>query len=172
MRASAGLVESGDALNAGSTHSTPAPPTCRALLREIAGAAGISPATAKDVRDRLRRGEDLAALRAEPKDRNAERATAGGTRIDDRGNGESPGGERSLDWSLHRLTRDPSLRYSEPGRRLLRTLELHARGPDAVAELIDAAPAHCGYLVAKLVRQYARQWLDLADALERAPDLK
>jgi ParB-like chromosome segregation protein Spo0J len=142
-----------------------------ASLREIANAAGISPATAKDVRDRLRRGDDVVP-QAEQKDRNGKRATAGRLRTDGRASGNSPGAERSLDWSLQRLMRDPSLRYSEPGRRLLRTLELHARGPTGVEELIDAVPAHCGYLVARLVRQCARQWLELADALERAPRVK
>jgi ParB-like chromosome segregation protein Spo0J len=138
-----------------------------ASLREIASAAGISPATAKDVRDRLRRGDTLvpqAALKA----RTATRVAAGGPRIDNRGSRKSFGVDRSLDWSLQRLMRDPSLRYSEPGRRLLRMLELHARGPSAVEKLIDAVPAHCGYLVARLIRQSARRWLELADALEHA----
>lgn len=139
-----------------------------ASLREIANAAEISQATAKDVRDRLRRGDDPGPP-AERKDRNGKRATAGEPRIDDGGSEKSPGADRSLDWTLQRLMRDPSLRYSEPGRRLLRTLELHARGPSAVEKLIDAVPAHCGYLVARLVRQSAQQWLKLADALEHAP---
>lgn len=142
-----------------------------ASLREIANAAGISPATAKDVRDRLRHGHDLVP-QAERKTRKGKRATDGGPRIDGQGSGESPGVDRSLDWSLQRLMRDPSLRYSEPGRRLLRILELQAYGPSAVEKLIDAVPAHCGYLVARLVRQCARQWLELADALERARRVK
>jgi hypothetical protein len=143
-----------------------------ASLREIANAAGISQATAKDVRDRLRRGDDLVP-QAERKDRNGKkRATAAGPRIDGGGSEKSPGVDRSLDWSLQRLMRDPSLRYSEPGRRLLRTLELHAHGPSAVEKLIDAVPAHCGYLVARLVRQSAQQWLKLAGALEHAPRSK
>jgi ParB-like chromosome segregation protein Spo0J len=143
-----------------------------ASLREIASAAGISPATAKDVRDRLRSGGDLGP-RSERTDPNGKRATARGPRIDDTGRGKSPGaGERSLGWSLQRLMRDPSLRYSERGRHLLRTLEFHARGPSAVHELIDVVPAHCGYLLAKLVRQCARQWLELADELERSPHVK
>ena len=142
-----------------------------ASLREIADAAGISPATAKDVRDRLRHGDDLKPW-AQRKGRNGEQATAEG-RIDGSGTGKSPPVDQiSPDGPLRRLMRDPSLRYSEPGRRLLRTLELHARGPGAVQELIDKVPAHCGYLVAKLMRQYARQWLELADALERPSRVK
>jgi len=140
-------------------------------LREIANAAGISPATAKDVRDRLRHGHDLVP-QAERKTRKGKQATDGGPRIDGKGSGESPGVDRSLDWSLQRLMRDPSLRYSDSGRQLLRMLELHARGPGAVEKLIDAVPAHCGYLVARLVRQSARRWLELADALERARPAK
>jgi ParB-like chromosome segregation protein Spo0J len=142
-----------------------------ASLREIANAAGISPATAKDVRDRLRRGDALVPQAAR-KARAVRRAASEGPRIDSRGSRKSPDVDRSLDWSFQRLMRDPSLRYSDSGRQLLRMLELHARGPGAVEKLIDAVPAHCGYLVARLVRQSARRWLELADALERARPAK
>jgi ParB-like chromosome segregation protein Spo0J len=137
-----------------------------ASLREIGKAARISPATAKNVRDRLRRGDDLIP-RADTNGRSERQAIAGRPQNDSNTRGESPDHERSLDWSLQRLMRDPSLPYSEPGRRLLRCLGLHARGPSAAERLIDAVPAHCGYIIVTLARHCARQWLGLADALER-----
>jgi len=137
-----------------------------ASLREIAKAAGISPATAKSVRDRLRRADDLVA-RGGGSGRGEGQEWAGRPHNASSAREEARGAGRGLDWSLQRLMRDPSLRYSEPGRRLLRWLGLHARGPGTVEGLIDVVPAHCGYLVAALARHFARQWLELADALER-----
>jgi hypothetical protein len=137
-----------------------------ASLREIAKAAGISPATARSVRDRLRRGDDVVA-RAGGSGRGGGQQGAGRPRNDSSAREQAPGAGRGVDWSLQRLMRDPSLRYSEPGRRLLRWLGLHARGPGTMEGLIDVVPAHCGYLVAALARDCARQWLELADALER-----
>jgi ParB-like nuclease domain len=138
-----------------------------ASLREIASAAGISPATAKNVRDLVRRtGHRPAGGVAGGQ--NAGSAAAGEPAAAGAELPRSPGhGQASLDRCLHRLARDPSLRYSDSGRRLLRWLEIHARGPAVAGELIDAVPAHCGYIVADIARQCARQWLALADALER-----
>jgi ParB-like chromosome segregation protein Spo0J len=137
-----------------------------ASLREIADAAGISPATAKNVRDLLRRG-DAPYPKTHPDSQNECKTLAGepSTARSERPQSQDQG-RRSLDRSLHRLACDPSLRYSDSGRRLLRWLEIHARGPGAAEELIDAVPAHCGYVVAEIARQCARQWLSLADALE------
>lgn len=79
----------------------------------------------------------------------------------------APGDTRDLAWSLRQLGKDPSLRYTDPGRALLRWLEAHACGPRRVAGLIDMAPSHCGYLVADIARECARQWQELATALDQ-----
>jgi hypothetical protein len=137
----------------------------QASLREIAKAAGVSPATVKDVRDRLGRGEDPV-----PRGQRATRAAHAGhasrPRLSDDGS-QAPADTRDLAWSLRQLGKDPSLRYTEPGRALLRWLEAHACGPRRVAGLIDMVPSHCRYLIADIARQCAREWQQLATALEQ-----
>jgi len=130
-------------------------------LREIARTAGVSPATVKDVRDRMRRGENPV-----PRAANAARAGHPGQGRS-HANGEDPGGARDLAWSLDQLSKDPSLRCTESGRALLRWLETHARGPRPAAGLIDTVPSHCGYLIADIARKCAREWQELATALEQ-----
>jgi ParB-like chromosome segregation protein Spo0J len=137
-----------------------------ASLREIARSAGISTATAKNVRDRLLRGDDPV-----PREKNAARhgqAPAGGkqtTRGDD--NGSPRGAGADIASSVAELAKDPSLRYTESGRALLRLLELQAQAPGSVQALTDEVPPHCGYLVADIARECARQWRALAATLEQ-----
>jgi ParB-like chromosome segregation protein Spo0J len=132
-----------------------------ASLREIARAAGISPATAKDVRDQLGRQDDPAAAHQRPA---PPRRTP---RPRTRPGGEVPGTGRSFDQSLHMLMEDPSLRYSESGRTVLRWLASSSPWPERVDEFISKVPAHCGLVIAGMARQRARQWLELAETLER-----
>jgi len=134
-----------------------------ASLREIARTAGVSPATVKDVRDRIRRGEDPVPRNQRATNAEAGHAGQGGSHA----NGEHPGGARDLAWSLDQLSKDPSLRYTESGRILLRWLETHARGPGPAAGLIDMVPSHCGYLIADIARKCAHEWQQLATALDQ-----
>ena len=136
-----------------------------ASLREIARAAGVSPATVKDVRDRMLRREDPV-----PRNQHAAGAAQPGY-AGQAGNGRDNGGRssstRDLASSLNLLRKDPSMRYSQSGRDLLRELEAHARGPRPVEELIDAVPSHCAYLIADVARKCAREWQELAITLEK-----
>ncbi|MGH3403333.1 MAG: ParB N-terminal domain-containing protein [Streptosporangiaceae bacterium] len=131
-----------------------------ASLRAIAAAAGISPATAMDVRDRMRRGEDPVPSGQ----RTASRVTPRTSRP---GAGPAPrGAGPDLASALQELGKDPSLRYTQSGRELLRWLEFEARGPGAVQALVHDVPPHCRYLIAALARRCAGQWQDLAASLE------
>jgi hypothetical protein len=137
-----------------------------ASLREVARSAGISPATAKNVRDQLRRADDpIAGNKNAVRNRQTPAASKQTIRGDDnqspRGAGTDPAS------ALTELAKDPSLRYTEPGRALLRFLELQARAPGSAQALINKVPPHCGYLVAGIARQYAREWSALAATLER-----
>jgi ParB-like chromosome segregation protein Spo0J len=137
-----------------------------ASLREIAKVARISPATVRDVRERMRRGEDptLAGPPGRPRtpipaDRDArpqpDRALA------------SRAAPRNRAVLLQNLRMDPSLRFSESGRELLRSLSAWASGPSSWQELIDLTPPHCAYLVIELAQSCASQWLEFADQLEQ-----
>lgn len=130
-----------------------------ASLREIARAAGISPATARDVRKRMHRGEDPV-----PRDSDGGHVTPD-TRHDHSPRRPTP--RRDLGELLQELRKDPSLRYSEPGRLLLRWLEFLARGPGTAQTLVRAVPPHCGYVVAEIVRSCAQEWQEFAAALEK-----
>jgi hypothetical protein len=124
-----------------------------ASLREIARAAGISPATAKLVRDRLACGEHGPG-----------RARGGVGRRPAAGRRASPAG------CVQVLMSDPSLRNSDSGRSLLRLLDAQARGLAQLKTVVDSVPGHCGYVLAEMARACAAQWLDLATTLERARD--
>jgi ParB-like chromosome segregation protein Spo0J len=110
-----------------------------ASLREVAKAAGISPATAGDVRRRLKLGQE----------------PAGG---DSDGRAPAP--------VLAKLLRDPSLRHNDHGRRLLHLLQNNAVGAQEWSGIVDALPPHCAVLLVQLARQYARMWLGFARELD------
>lgn len=120
-----------------------------ASLREVARTAGVSPTTASDVRKRLARGESPVP---------APRAVA---RPEPRLEVAPP-----LASLLQKLLRDPSLRHTENGRRLLRLLQISASGAKELPELGAAMPSHCTALVRQLAQQYAQVWAEFASNLD------
>jgi DNA-binding CsgD family transcriptional regulator/transposase-like protein len=134
----------------------------QASVREIARAAGVSLSTVSDVRKRMRQGEDPVPSSHRSKSLRVREPTA------------PPSGQALQDAAslLKLLHKDPSLRYNEPGRALLRWLEFHARGPETVCALADAVPPHCRYAVARLIRRCADEWQKLACALEQGGRLR
>lgn len=127
-----------------------------ASLREVARIAGVSPSTVRDVRDRIRRGEDP-VTRTQRAARDPEPAGAG------RG-APTPGLAEAQDVMaiVAKLKRDPSVRHKESGRALLRWLERLVTDRDEGVRLLEAVPPHCMVLVAQLVRSYAADWDRLA----------
>ena len=123
-----------------------------ASLREVARAAGVSPATAGDVRRRLERGE-------EPGPSPPGAAGAGDART-------RPVVRLSPASELERLSRDPSLRHNDQGRRLLRLLQHSAVEPGEWSGVAAAVPPHCTVVVMHLARQYAQMWLGFARELD------
>jgi ParB-like chromosome segregation protein Spo0J len=120
-------------------------------LREIARMAGISPATARDVRERLRRGDD-------PLPRKLRRPTTVSP--------IAPRPRADREAMLDNLNRDPSLRFTDSGRTLLRWLFTHAREPNGWEQVVDAIPPHCAYIVAEVARDCADSWAAFADQLQ------
>jgi DNA-binding CsgD family transcriptional regulator len=136
-----------------------------ASLREIARVAGISPAPVRDVRERMRRGDDpVLTRRSGGQGRSAEVVRP----LRERSRpGPSRNSLRDPALLLENLKKDPSLRLTETGRSLLRWLEPRASGPGDWHRVLDAAPPHCRYLVAELARSCAEGWLELARKLEQ-----
>jgi ParB-like chromosome segregation protein Spo0J len=143
-----------------------------ASLRDVARAAGISPATVLDVRKRLERGEPPVP----------QRQAAHAVRHDrdggDAGN-DTPGGipVRPIRFSsraaaspdpavtMEKLLRDPSLR-NERGRDMLRLLQINAVGAEQLPDVVAAVPPHCVGIIIHLALQYAKMWQDIAWELD------
>jgi ParB-like chromosome segregation protein Spo0J len=139
-----------------------------ASLREIAKIVGISPETVRDVRNRLQRGEDPV-----PQSR-LKRSGDGPPRHDD-GNdrprparviGRPPSGLLTHDEQaafIQALRRDPSLRFSDAGRLLLRWLEISQAAARDWDGILRAIPSHRAQQVATLAKSCAEEWARLAD---------
>ncbi|MGY4927215.1 ParB/RepB/Spo0J family partition protein [Streptomyces sp. 900105755] len=149
----------------------------RASLREVARLAGISPATASDVRKRIQSGEPPAPVRPEAAPTPVGPAPALAATPEARGDitGHSPGRPRPLDrkvrlshldprMALEKLLRDPSLRLKDEGRQLLRLLQQN--GAAEWTSLTAAVPPHCAPMVGSLARRYAAIWLEFAQYLD------
>lgn len=128
-----------------------------ASLREIARAAGVSVGTARDVREKMRRGVDPVT-------------TGGALRSARPAAADSPGAvptSVAMKQALGNLRKDPSLRLTERGRALLQWLGIHMVSEENQDEFVEAIPAHCANTVAELARASALLWNVLADKLER-----
>jgi ParB-like chromosome segregation protein Spo0J len=171
----------------------------QAAIREIATRAGISPGTARDVRERLRNGLDPVPARqrgtsgSQPADSHASGPPAGGphasgapasgsqargsqasgsqasgpqARDDEDGRRERSLAARMTPMILESLRNDPSLRYNETGRALLRLLALHTMSPADWEQLISTVPLHRAQAVAQVARSCSEAWQEFATRLE------
>jgi ParB-like chromosome segregation protein Spo0J len=146
-----------------------------ASLRDVARAAGISPATVLDVRKRLERGEPPVPVKpAAP--------VKGPVNGDLSDAHHGPGGGdasvaamplRSLapaspdpSAAVEKLLRDPSLRGNERGKGMLRLLHVNAVGAEQLPDAAASVPPHCVGVVVQLARQYAEMWQDFARELD------
>jgi hypothetical protein len=130
-----------------------------ASLRQIARNAGISVGTARDVRKKLRQGIDPVLPKRE--------ASPGG------GNSEPHEvirrhGPVDYEQVLQRLRRDPSLRYTDSGKRLLRWLS-----PSRVVSttdwkyVIDSIPPHHVFDMMQIAYSCAAAWDEFGQELDR-----
>jgi ParB-like chromosome segregation protein Spo0J len=131
-------------------------------LRQIAQAVGISPETARDVRNRLRRGEDPLLKRRSDTTSPARRRADHGAH---HGNGRKS--LQDLTVVVEKLKADPALRFSETGRNLLILLNIHTMKSADWEAIINNVPPHCGTIVAQLARDCAAIWADFAVRVER-----
>ncbi|MEV4449902.1 ParB/RepB/Spo0J family partition protein [Streptomyces mirabilis] len=149
----------------------------RASLREVARLAGISPATASDVRKRIQSGEPPAPVRTEVAPPPVGPAPALTATLEAQADitGHSPSEPGPHDHKvrlaqpdpsmvLEKLLRDPSLRLKDEGRQLLRLLQ--ENGAAEWNNLTAAVPPHCGAMVGSLARRYAATWLEFAQYLD------
>jgi hypothetical protein len=135
-------------------------------LRQVAKIAGISPETVRDVRDRIRRGED-------PLPRGRHQRQADQTPSDERPQ-QTPRAARRLhpptrDWddAVERLRADPSLRMTETGRTLLLLLQAHSLKREEWENISENIPVHCSYSVALMAKECAKSWSEFARRVEK-----
>ncbi|WP_020135621.1 ParB/RepB/Spo0J family partition protein [Streptomyces sp. 351MFTsu5.1] len=132
----------------------------QASLRAVAGEAGISPGTVRDVRDRLRRGEDPLPAKRRPA---AGRTPAAPVSCSGR-----PSRNRQQDpvSALERLTNDPALRLTESGRHLLRLLAANIMGEEHRDRLLRDIPPHCADRISQLALECAEGWWRIAQQVD------
>jgi ParB-like chromosome segregation protein Spo0J len=124
-----------------------------ASLREIAREAGVSPSTVSNVRLRLERGDD-------PLPERQRRPSP------DDGPADDEHVAADMLTLLQSLQNEPSLRFSESGRGLLRWIFSRSIRPSDWLELADKVPPHCTYIIVNLARACAAEWRQLAEDLE------
>ncbi|MEV8318430.1 ParB N-terminal domain-containing protein [Streptomyces sp. NPDC059900] len=145
-------------------------------LRQIAREARISPETARDVRNRLHRGEDplpkpRVRARARPE------AVVPATTPAARARTEPPAATReggAISRSriaervaaVDRLKSDPALRFSDTGRTLLRLFNFLTLGGAEWQAIIDSVPPHCKGTVTSLARECAGVWEEIAARMD------
>lgn len=132
-----------------------------APLRRIARDAGISVETARSVRARLRAGEDPVLDRRTRRKR-TDRAVNRQMTV------KLPEADPSDDLRslLDTIARDPSLRYTESGRMLLRWLGARVLLPDEIPFSFRSIPPHARLNLGSLARSCAAAWIQLAIGLE------
>jgi ParB-like chromosome segregation protein Spo0J len=135
-----------------------------ASLREIARTAGISPATVRDVRERIQRGEDPVPLRQA---RNGRQVRANGQPAEPARDEAERLSTQERNAILQRLERDPSLRFAQSGHMVLRWLARRVITDEEWRDVAEAAPPHSAYIIAALARRCSGEWLEFAKQLER-----
>jgi len=129
-----------------------------ASLREIARAAGISVGTARDVRLKLMAGEDPAPVQRDGVA--AAPATSDGP--------PHSAAEVDIGKAMDSLRRDPSVRYSDSGRALVRWLEARIVTMGQWRGASDHIPVHSRGSVERIARECARAWTQFADEIRQS----
>ncbi|MFF3275382.1 ParB N-terminal domain-containing protein [Streptomyces chrestomyceticus] len=133
-----------------------------ASLRQVARSAGVSPATALDVRRRLERGDQPV-----PSQRSRSRGEAGPAKPEPVDPAPVPAAAPPTAATLDKLMRDPSLRQSELGRRLLRMFRENVLGASEMNDICASVPSHCIELIVELSRRNSQIWDGFAQELNR-----
>lgn len=136
--------------------------------REIARRIGISPSTVADVRARIGSGLDPVLLpRRTPGSASSPAASvplredaAARLRVSARTG-------KDVAELFDVLCRDPSLRFNDTGRTLLRLFELCAATERQRQRIVESVPAHCADTVSELLLGYAGRWESLAGELRQ-----
>ncbi|WP_431962462.1 ParB N-terminal domain-containing protein [Nocardia sp. bgisy134] len=142
-----------------------------ASLRSIAQEVGLSPSTVRDVRARLKRGEDPLIQSDEnkaPRTRSASESELSDA-ADRCTPSPYPKKTADLDALLALLSRDPALRMSASGRELLRWLHQRAVNSDDAQKIADTIRPHSRDHMIEFAQQCAANWSRIAQDLQTGP---
>ncbi len=130
-----------------------------ATLRQIAAAAEIALGTARDVRERIRHGKDpVPESTPTPRERNTSRR--GGSTTP-----EVPAPDLAL------IRNDPSLRFTEVGRKLLHLVDVYSSVPLDLEKLLEQVPVHCSVPFAEMAKQWSDSWSEIGQRLEKRANI-
>jgi transposase len=129
-------------------------------LRRVSEICGISPATVLDVRNCLSTADHMPPLA--PSDRKTTVGAGGGRGRD----AKVAGHTMSPDDALASLRQDPSIRFSQSGRVMLRLLEINLSGGQKYEQISMSLPDHCLETVGRVARAVAGYWTHFANQIE------
>ncbi|MET0136398.1 MAG: ParB/RepB/Spo0J family partition protein [Kibdelosporangium sp.] len=144
-------------------------------VRTIARKAGIAPSTALGVRNRVlfggrtipaqksRQTPEPVAEKPQHPPLPVQRVAGDDGAYDATRDTGPPTAESILRW----LRADPSLRFKESGRTLIRWLGTRTIDPGELLPLLEDIPAHCAEAVSALARYNAMAWRRLSEQLDR-----
>jgi hypothetical protein len=132
-------------------------------LREVARMSGLSLGTVYDVRERMRQGQSPVPERQCAGRRRAE-PDCGSRLVSFRR--RHPG---VLTWAAIRpkLSEDPTVRYTESGRALLRWLDTRMPGEGEWRKILEAVPPHWVDVLAGAAHSCGDEWHEFARELDR-----
>lgn len=159
-------------------------------LRQLARAADVSVSTARDVRLRVRCGEDPVPDRLR-RSRSSTQTVTDASQVttdkhphhEDQAEpprekdlpGEAPQADHTpvpFDLALERLKRDPAVRFNDAGRNLVRQFLAAHLAVARCRQVLPAAPAHCLATVADLAQAQAAAWQQLAALADATAETK
>ncbi|HEY6309512.1 MAG TPA: ParB/RepB/Spo0J family partition protein [Streptosporangiaceae bacterium] len=144
-----------------------------ASMREVAREADVSLGTVHDVRAKLRSGLDPTTVGRRSSQDRAANGSAGDAGRDwpspRNGSGLHTRRPSSLarSWSeiSPKLANDPTIRYTENGRKFLRWMATRIMQPGEWKEFVEAVPAHWTKDISLVAESVSGAWLDFADQL-------
>ncbi|MER7990215.1 ParB N-terminal domain-containing protein [Streptomyces noursei] len=134
-------------------------------LRQVARLTGVAPSTVRDVRDRLLAGQDVVPQQRSGA-QSAEFPPKGGLVRGHPGLAGSAPRRVNRQATLDSLRNDPSIRFNESGRELLRLLNQSSVEQASLERIVDHVPPRWAGAVAELIRTNAQAWTTFAAALE------
>ncbi|MET8878881.1 ParB N-terminal domain-containing protein [Nocardia sp. NPDC004604] len=133
--------------------------------RELALAAGVSLTTSKDVRRRAQERAISGAGADSPSvPIGSQRSSSSSSSSSLMPAGVSLEGVGSDDpgRAIRTLHADPSVRFTDQGRKLLRILHLSPGDPGTWMSIVESLPPHCMPLIAELANQHSDTWANFA----------